>query len=182
MTQLLADIKEGRASVSDELLPLVYEELRELARKLMKSRGRAHTLEPTSLVNEACAKLIGSAKLSVDSRVHFFALAALAMRQVLSNHARAVRGRRQSTPGQRTTLSGIPGSEREVDSLALDDALNKLATLSPRQARLVELRFFGGMTMEESAQVLDVSVPTLEREWRAARAFLRSELGGGDQS
>jgi hypothetical protein len=182
LTQLLEEVKAGRASVSEELLPLVYDELRILARSIMKGSWRNHTLEPTSLVNEACVKLLGASKLSVESRVHFFALAAMAMRQVLWAHAKAKRERLEAqNSDERITLSGVAGEVSTVDALALDDALTKLATLSPRQAKLVELRYFGGMTMDECSQFLDTSIPTLEREWRGARAFLRSELRGDAQ-
>ena len=145
----------------------------------MRGQRGSHTLQPTALVNEACVKLLGGTELSWQNRTHFFAVAAMAMRQVLANHARGRRAAKRAAGGDRVTLSdvaGARGSEIGVDALALDDALAKLAAVDPRQARLVELRYFAGMTMEESAFVLDVSVRTVERDWVVARAFLKSEL------
>jgi RNA polymerase sigma-70 factor, ECF subfamily len=182
LTLLLHQVRTGQCLATEELLPLVYEELRQLARGMMQGQSGGHTLQPTALVHEAYAKLLGSAVLSVESRAHFFALAALAMRQVLANHARAKRAEKRSVEGGRITLAEVAaagGEQREVDVLGLDDALTKLASLDTRQAKLVELRFFGGLTMEETAGLMNVSVPTLEREWRAAKAFLRAELGRG---
>jgi RNA polymerase sigma factor (TIGR02999 family) len=190
LTQLLGEIKAGRAAVTADLLPLVYDQMRGLARGMMKDQPESHTLQPTALVNEACAKLLGSAELSIESRAHFFAIAATAMRQVLADHAKAKRAEKRTPQGKRVTLAGVPGESGvgrvagapgEVDMLALDDALTKLAGLDPRQARLIELRFFGGMTVAEAAIVMEVSVPTLEREWRAAKAFLRNELGRAER-
>jgi RNA polymerase sigma-70 factor, ECF subfamily len=194
ITQLLADIKGGDRLASSELLPLVYDELRGLARSLMHrgAGAAAHTLQPTALVNEACMKIMGQTNLSLQSRAHLFAVAAMAMRQVLSNHARAKRADKRGGAGlggadgaseaavgrrQRVTLSGISGGDREVDLLELDDVLTKLERLDPRQAHLVSLRFLGGMTMEAAAGILGISLSSCEREWRAARAFLLSELG-----
>jgi RNA polymerase sigma-70 factor (ECF subfamily) len=185
LTLLLHQVRTGQSLATEELLPLVYEELRHLARGMMQGQPSGHTLQPTALVHEAYAKLLGSAELSVESRAHFFALAALAMRQVLANHARAKRAEKRSAEGSRVTLAEVAaagvggGEQREVDVLGLDDALTKLASLDARQAKLVELRFFGGLTMDETAGLMGVSVPTLEREWRAAKAFLRAELSQG---
>ncbi len=184
LTLLLGQMKQGDATAAENLLPLVYEELRGLARGLMKNQAGSHTLQPTALVNEACVKLLGGAELSWQSRAHFFAVAAMAMRQVLANHARAKATEKRSPDGDRVTLIGLAAetkAELSFDAMALDEALGKLAALDPRQARLVELRYFGGMTMEESAFVLDVSVRTVEREWVVARAFLKTELSGDKQ-
>lgn len=183
LSQLLDGLKQGKPLVSTDLLPLVYDELRDLARGIMRGRGSSETLAPTALVNEACARLLGPSCLSWESRAHFFAVAAMAMQQVLSNHARSKRSQKNAA-GDRVTLSGLSAGDlaadpgHQFDLLALDDALTKLAEFDPRKARLIELRFFGGLTMEECAHVLEVSVPTLEREWRATRAFLRTELSG----
>ncbi len=179
LTELLGEVTEGRATATAEILPLVYDELRRVARGLMHGRRGPDTLQPTALVNEACAKLLGSAHLSVVNRAHFFAIAAMAMRQVLSSHAREKRAQKRSAPGVRVTLTGVTGQDNEVDSLALDDALTKLAKLDPRQSKLVELRFFAGMTSEEAAVVMELSEATINREWRSARAFLRNELLNG---
>jgi RNA polymerase sigma-70 factor (ECF subfamily) len=169
LTQLLQEVRTGKALASRDLLPLVYDELRGMARGMMSHREQSHTLQPTALVNEACAKLLGSAELSIESRAHFFAIAAMAMRQVLADHAKAKRAEKRTPQGKRVTLAGVPGESGvggvggvrgvagapgEVDMLALDDALTKLAGLDPRQARLIELRFFGGMTVAEAAVAL----------------------------
>jgi RNA polymerase sigma factor (TIGR02999 family) len=179
LTILLGELRQGRGVASSDLLPRVYGELREVAQGMMRGQRGSHTLQPTALVNEACVKLLGGTELSWQNRAHFFAVAAMAMRQVLANHARARRAAKRAAEGDRVTLSDVAGgrsSEIGVDALALDDALAKLAAVDPRQARLVELRYFAGMTMEESAFVLDVSVRTVERDWVVARAFLKSEL------
>ena len=182
VTSLLVEWKSGNEDAKELLIPLLYDELHRMAERYLRNESGARTLQPTALVHEAYAKLLGSAVLSVESRAHFFALAAMAMRQVLANHARAKRAEKRSAAGDRVTLAEVAaagGEQREVDVLGLDDALTKLATLDARQAKLVELRFFGGLTMEETAGLMGVSVPTLEREWRAAKAFLRAELGRG---
>lgn len=179
VTQLLADVKNGSELASSELLALVYDDLRGLARGMVH-RGpgvASHTLQPTALVNEACLRLLGQSNLSLQSRAHLFAVAAMAMRQVLSNHARAKRADKRTPEGDRVTLAAVSGTTSEVDLLALDDALTKLEALDARQARLVALRFFAGMTMDDAATVLGISLSSAEREWRAARAFLWSELG-----
>lgn len=186
----------GDRAAAEALLPLMYDELRRLAGHLLMHGGRpaGATLQPTALVNEACVKLLKQTQLSVENRDHLFAVAAMAMRQVLSNSARARRAEKRGGPGtgrndgpggtegvwarrQQVTLSGVADGPREVDLLALDDVLAKLERLDPRQARLVELRFLGGMTMEAAAGILGISLSSCEREWRAARAFLLSELG-----
>lgn len=177
VTGLLAELGAGHPSAAERLLPLVYDELRGLARGMMRGGAAAGTLQPTALVNEACIRLLGVHDPGWNGRAHFFAVAATAMRQILASHARAKRASKRSAPGHRVTLSGTPGVERDVDLLALDDALSQLAALNPRHARLVELRFFGGLTMEEAAQLMGVSVSSAHRDWRAARAWLGARLG-----
>lgn len=196
VTRLLEAARGGRRAAADELLPLVYDELRALAASLFRSQRRDHTLQPTALVHEVYARLVKPRSETGDNevggegsghwtgRAHFFAVAAKAMRQVLANHARDRRAGKRGGDWQRVTLSDkfIPGSERGLDLLALDEALQALSELDERQGRIVELRFFGEMTSEEIAHVLEVSVSTVEREWRMARAWLSGRLRSDERA
>lgn len=181
VTQALQRLADGHGSAVEQILPLVYDELRELARGYMRRQQAGHTLQPTALVNEACVRLLGPAVVPPRNRIHFFAVAATAMRQVLANHARAKHAEKRSACGRRLTLSEAigPDSSREIDLVDLHDALDELARLDKRQARLVELRFLGGMTTEEAAVESDISPATVGREWRMARAWLSARLCGG---
>ena len=178
-TMLLVRIQEGDSQAANELLPLVYDQLRAMAGAYFQGQRQNHTLQPTALVHEAYLKLI-RADSPPKSRAHFCAVAATAMRQILMNHARAKRTEKRDakvvnlTVGQLATPSIAP----TLDLLALDEALSKLSELGERLARLIELRFFGGLNMQEVAQVLAVSLPTVERDWRRARAWLNRELSG----
>lgn len=187
VTRLLEAACDGRASAADQLLPLVYDELRALAGSFFRGQRHDHTLQPTALVHEAYAKMVKpgaglSSQEQWTSRAHFFAVAAKAMRQVLANHARDRRAAKRGGQWKRVTLSGqaTPTTRADIDLLTLDDALERLAALDPRQARIVELRFFAEMTVEEIAHVMDVSVSTVEREWRMARAWLSARLSDGE--
>lgn len=182
VTQLLGALSAGRSSAAEQLLPMVYDELRVVARNLMKKESPANTLQPTALVNEACIRLLGATRLNPQDRAHFFAIAAQAMRQILASHARAKGAAKRSAQGRRVTLCEAADDHRDVDLVALDDALNRLGELNPRHARLIELRFFGGMTMEEAANVLGVSPITANRDWRIAKAWLSAQLKGGGES
>jgi RNA polymerase sigma factor (TIGR02999 family) len=176
LTVALRDLGAGRAEALETLLPAVVAELRSIAQGYLATRSASHTLQPTALVNEAFVKLFGSQALgSVHDRSHFFALSARAMRQILTDHARARRAARsvagadaEPTLGDALGI-GTPGTD---DLLDVDAALSELARVDERQARMVELRFFGGLEVEEVAAALSVSVSTVEREWRAARAWL----------
>jgi RNA polymerase sigma factor (TIGR02999 family) len=186
VTQLLADAGQGRASAVDQLLPLVYDELRQLAGVMFRQQRAGHTLQPTALVHEAYSRMVGAAGVGANpkhwkNRAHFFAVAATAMRQILSNHARDRKAAKRGGDWRRVTLSQVetPTGDRDVDLVALDEALESLHSLDERQARIVELRFFAEMTEGEFAHVLDVSVSTVEREWRMARAWLSAELRKG---
>jgi RNA polymerase sigma factor (TIGR02999 family) len=157
-------------------LVAVYTELRALAASYFRGRG-SHTLQPTALVHEAFLRLNRNAGAITD-RAHFFAVAATAMRQILTDHARRRRAlKRGGAERERVTLSNLAALESPVDLVALDDLLRRLAALDARQARLVELRFFAGMTEEETAEVLGVSLRTVQKEWRKAKAWLLAELG-----
>jgi len=178
---LFARIEEGELGATEALLPLLYRELRAMAGSYFQRQTPGHTLQPTALVHEAFLKLVRGKTADWKSRAHFFAVAARAMRQILANHAEKKRAAKRGGNMPRVTLSGISTSsarESEVDLIDLDDALVKLATCSPRQAQIVEMRFLAGIEEEEIAHVLDVSARTVQREWRMARAFLQCELSG----
>lgn len=184
VTRLMDDLIAGRPSATEKLLPVVYNELREIAHRLMGADARRNTLQPTALVNEACIRLLGARALSLNDRAHFFALASVAMRQILASSARAKRAAKRSDGNRdRVTLSDVETTAvaaepatSEVDLLALDDALDRLAQLNPVHSRLIELRFFGGLSVEEAAEVMGFSVRSLHREWRIAKAWLNAEL------
>ena len=158
-------------------MPLVYEELRRLAGAQLRSERSGHTLQATALVNEAYLKLVDQKRTRWRNRAHFFAIAARLMRRILVDHARRARALKRSA-GRRVTLDEALAlaPEPDVDLVALDDAMEALGGLDPNLTRLVELRFFGGLTIEETAEVLDVSPATVKREWASARAWLFRRL------
>ena len=162
----------------DELLPLVYDELRRLARGYLRQERRALTLQPTALVNEAYLKLRNHRPQQLQSRAHVVAIAALAMRQILIEAARARAAMKRGGGAAQVTLDEglIAGVPTTVDLLAVDEVLRRLADLDPEQARLVELRFFGGLTIEECAEALGMSPATVKRHWAVARAWLQREM------
>ena len=166
-----------------ELMPLVYDELRRLARGYLGRERRGVTLQPTALVNEAYVRLLKDRKQDWRTRAQVIGIAAVAMRQILIEAARARAAQKRGGDVDRVTLDEglVAGEERSVDVLAVDAALDKLAAFDAEQARLVELRFFGGLTIEESAAALGVSPATVKRHWAVARAWLQREItGGGD--
>lgn len=175
---LLTNARRGDAGCASRLLPLVYDELRALAARFLQSERPGHTLEPTALVHEAYARLVGDAAIDWRDRTHFFRTAAQAMRRVLVDHARARAAMKRGGDSQRITLDEqvAVSSDRQVDLLALDEALEKLTTLHDRHRQVIELRFFGGLTIAEVAETLDVSTTTVEDDWAMARAWLRREL------
>lgn len=179
ITQLLVKWSNGDATALDELMPLVYDELKTLARAYMRRERNNFTLEPTALVHEAYVKLVGESGLSWQSRAQFFGMAARLMRHILVDHARR-RGADKRGAGQyKISLSRAErvAASPDVGLLALDDALNEFATTHPEHSRVVEMRFFAGLTIEETAEALGLSHATVEREWKFARAWLRRELG-----
>lgn len=180
-TLILEQIAEGDTAAVDRLLPMVYQELRALAGSYFRQQVASHTLEPTALVHEAFLKLVSTTDIRWEGRSHFFAVAAKAMREILADHARRKRAEKRGGDWQRITLSRLDSDQRhdEIDVLDLDAALKKLAELDERQARIIELRFFGGLTVEEAATVMGISPRTAEYDWRIARAWLRSELQDG---
>lgn len=181
ITRILARVKKDDDSAAAALLPMVYDELHALAVRYFLRETPAHTLQPTALVHEAFMKLAGATELHWKDRAHFFAIAARAMRRVLTDHARRQKAAKRGGEGQRLTLSGLmtpPSGVAEIDLIAIEEAMARLTEQSPRQARIVELRFLAGLTEKETAHVLQSSLRTVQREWRAARAFLRCELSG----
>ena len=163
----------------DSLLPLVYQELRRLAASYLRREKPGQTLQPTALVNEAYLRLLKDRPGRWQNRAHFCAIAAHSMRQILIERARARHAQKRGGARARVTLDDalIAGGERSIDLIALDEALERLAQLDPEQARLIELRFFGGLTIEETAEAMDISPATVKRHWTVARAWLARELG-----
>jgi RNA polymerase sigma factor (TIGR02999 family) len=177
VTQLLHAWGKGDEAARDELIPLVYDTLRRIARHQLRGERAGHTLETTALINEAYLKLVEQS-VSWQSRAHFFGIAARLMRQLLVDYARARQRLKRGGDLQQISLTDAAGiaEDKAVDLLALDDALQILTEVDPQSSRIVELRFFGGLTIEETAQVMGISTPTVERGWRAARAWLQTEL------
>lgn len=183
ITRFLAALHSGeRPAAEAELMPIVYAELREIATSCLRGRGAGHTLHPTALVNETFVKLFGHTGHGWNDRRHFQAVAARAMRNLLVDHARAHgrRGRRVEGGPLTLDLAVTDAAHFDVDLLDLDEALTELTQLDAEQARVVELRYFAGLTMSDVAESLDLSLSTVEREWRAARAWLGARLGSGE--
>lgn len=174
----LVEAVAERGGGSAALEPTIYAQLRALAATYLSGQVDRHTLQPTALVHEAFVRLLGSTTLSFESRTHFFAIAAQAMRHVLVDHLRRQKAEKRGGAWGRVTLSGISAEnpEAEFDASDVDDALNELAELNERQARIVELRFFGGLTVEQIALVLGIGKRTVDSDWRFARAWLRGRL------
>ena len=181
ITLLLADLQAGNRSAESRLIPLVYNELRRVAGRYMRGERAGHTLQPTALVHEAYLRLIGQRDVAWQNRSHFYAVAARLMRNVLVDHARARQAHKRGGQERKVTFDEaleLAGGE-STDLLALDEALTRLAQRDPRQARIVELRFFGGLSEKEAAEVLRISVRTVKRDWAVARAWLYREIRQG---
>ena len=178
VTRALDRMAHGEAGAAGDLLPLVYDELRRLAQSYVRKQPPGHTLQATALVHEAFLRLVAAPETGWEGRAHFLAVAATAMRQILANHARDKRAEKRGGGGFRVALGDRAKEDatRDFDPLDLDSVLSKLATLDSVQSRVVELRFFTGMTVEEIAHVMQMSPATVKREWRAARAWLNVEL------
>jgi RNA polymerase sigma factor (TIGR02999 family) len=178
VTQILSAIERGDAKASDELLPLVYEELRRLAAYKMASESPDQTLQPTALVHEAWLRLTGNKELNWNGRTHFFAASAEAMRRILIDNARRKLALRHGGGQQRVEIleQNIAASADDEQLLDLNEALDKLASKDKQKAELVKLRFFVGLTIEESADILGISVATAKRHWIYARAWLQTEM------
>jgi len=175
VTQLLVAWGGGDEAALDELMPLVYEELRRLAHQCMSRERPGHTLHTSALVNEAYLRLVDGKKIHWQDRAHFFGIAARLMRQILVDYARRRRYAKRGGDARRVPLDEamIVSEERAADVVALDDALKSLAEIDPRKSQIVELRFFGGLSIEEAAEVLKVSPGTVMRDWTLAKAWLR---------
>lgn len=179
VTQLLLDWSRGDRAALDELMPLVYQELRKLAGGYLSSERPDHTLQPTALIHEAYLRMIGKNMPQWQSRAHFFGVAARLMRQILVDHARTRHALKRGGEQQKISLDDAPEVFAHADAaklLALDDALTKLAAFDERRSRILEMRSFGGMSVEETAAALSVSEATVKREMRLAQAWIRREL------
>jgi RNA polymerase sigma-70 factor, ECF subfamily len=178
VTLLLAELTKGNERAASQLIPLVYDELRRLAGSYMRRERRDHTLQPTALVNEAYLKLVEQRSVDWQSRAHFFGIAAQVMRRILVDHARAhMRDKRGA--GQRAVPiheALVFAPEQSGELLKLDEALERLTQLDARQGKIVELRFFGGLTVEQTADLLGISPKTVKRDWSMAKAWLHGEL------
>ena len=180
VTGLLLDWSNGDRNALDRLVPIVYNDLRSLAERYLASERSPHTLQATALVHEAYLKLIDQRRVQWQNRAHFFGVAAQVMRRILVDHARAKSAAKRSTyltvPLEAAPPISSPGSELSIDLLAFDEALTRLSAMDERQGRVVELRFFGGLTVDEIATLLQTSRATIEREWAVAKAWLYREL------
>jgi RNA polymerase sigma factor, sigma-70 family/RNA polymerase sigma factor, TIGR02999 family len=180
VTRLLLDWSKGDKAALDELMPFVYQELRQLASGYLRQEKQGHTLQPTALIHEAYLRLVDQNTPHLENRAHFFGVAARLMRQILVDHARSRVAAKRGGGGQKISLDdaqGLAGVRDETaELLALDEALKKLASFDERKCRVIEMRSFGGMSVEETARALGVSEPTVKRETRLAQSWLRHEL------
>jgi RNA polymerase sigma-70 factor (ECF subfamily) len=181
ISRLLRSWGEGDASALDALVPLVYDELHQLAHRYMRREGRGHILQTTAIVHEAFLRLARSRSPDCEDRARFFGICARLMRQILVDFARNERAQKRGGDVVRLELEDTPDLpvERDVDLLALDEALTSLSSVDERKGRIVELRFFGGLTVDETSEVLQVSSDTVTRDWRLARAWLLKEMSNG---
>jgi RNA polymerase sigma-70 factor (ECF subfamily) len=181
VTQILQEVRGGERDAPARLMPLVYDELRRLADYYLRQERPDHTLQPTALVHEAYLKLVDQTRVDWQNRAHFFGVAAQLMRRILVDHARRHRASKRGGFQQKLTLDeAVDYSQpRDLDLVALDDALNALARFDERQSRIVELHFFGGLTIEETAEALGVSPATVKVDWSMAKAWLRREIERG---
>ena len=178
VTQMLLDWRNGNKAALDRLMPLLYEELRKLAESHLRRERSDHTLRPTALIHEAYLRLVDQDHPEWQSRIHFFGVTSRLMRQILIEYARRHKAAKRGGQYQRVPIDEaiVYSEDRAAEFVALDDALNNLATFDERKVRLIELRFFGGLSVEETAESLGISVATVRREMRLAEAWLRREL------
>lgn len=179
VTLLLQQASRGSRDAVDQLLPLVYDELRRIAADYLHRERADHTLQPTAIVHEAYLRLVNQQSAGWNDRTQFFAVAAKIMRRILVDHARSRRAAKRGGGRRRTEFDDAFAvfEERAIDLVALDEVLNRLAEVDERKSRVVELRFFGGLSVEETSRVLNVPLRTVERDWTFAKAWLRSKLG-----
>lgn len=181
ITQMLIELTDGNQEVVNRILPHIYDELRRLAGSYLRRERSDHTLQPTALVHEAYMKLIDQRQVRWQNRAHFFGIAAQVMRRILMDHARKHIAEKRGGDAEKLPLEEeilIVSHERSAELVALDDALHGLAEMDEQKARIVELRYFGGLSIEETAEVMGVSVPTINRQWRTAKAWLYSQITG----
>lgn len=178
ITDLLLRWSKGDSAAREKLIPLVYDELRRLARQCLARQLHNHTLQSTALVHEAYLRLVGNSSVRWNDRVHFFAVAAQLMRNILVDHARAKNAKKRGGGNLTLTLNEdvALSRERSVDLIALDNALNSLAAVDERQCRIVELRFFAGLSIDETSEALEISPATVKREWATARLWLLRQI------
>ena len=178
VTGLLIELSNGNRAVVDLLLPLIYDELRSLAANYLRRERPDHTLQPTALVHEAYLRLVDQTRVNWQNRAHFFGVAAQIMRRLLVDHARKVNAGKRGAEFQKLSLEENvdKADERSSELLALDEALDALAVLDEQKARIVELRYFGGLSVEETAEVLNVTPITIKRHWRLAKAWLHGQM------
>lgn len=179
VTRLLQEYKNGNRTALDELFPLIYGELRRLAAIKLNSERAEHTLQATALVHEAYLRMVNQHSVDWTNRAHFFGLASEMMRRILVNHALERKRLKRGSGETRIALDEAVtfAEERELDLVELDESLNELAKFAPRQAKIIELKFFGGLTNEESAEALGISPETIKRDWRVAKSWLKNNLG-----
>ena len=184
VSELLARWKHGDEAALGSLVPLVYEELKRLAHHHLRAERQNHTLQTTGLVNEAYLRLAGNSPLRLDNRAHFFAVASHLMRQILVDYARKHGATKRGANYMTVSLDEPVAAPRDRDLklIMLDEALNRLASRDPRQSRIVEMRFFGGLSIDESSEVLNVSPATVKREWTVARAWLYREMARAEMN
>lgn len=181
VTGLLHAWQDGDAAARDRLIAVLYQDLHQRAASRLHGEQRGHALQPTALVNEAYLRLVGQKRTTWQNRAHFLAVASEMMRRILVDHARRRKMAKRSGRWAKVTLgdAAAVGKPRDVDLLDLDRALERLAEFDPRKAKIAELRYFGGLSLEETALAIDASVATVERDWQAARAWLLAQLKGG---
>ena len=178
LTALLRDASEGNQNALDRLMPLVYGELRKIAASYLRQERKDHTLQPTALVHEAYLRLTHQKDVAWQNRAQFYGIAAQMMRRILVDHARKRQAAKRDASAWKVATAEVDGgAESAPELLALDRALEELEKIDPQQAKIVELRFFGGLTVEETAEVAGISPRTVKREWRTAKAWLRREIG-----
>jgi len=183
VSQLLQDWSNGDQAALDKVMPVVYQELHRMAHHYMRKERAGHTLQTTALVNEAYLRLADYKKMRWQSRAHFFAVAAQVMRRILVEQARSKKFAKRGGGAQQISLdeTALVSAGRSAEVIAVDEALTDLESWDPRKGRIVELRFFGGLSIEETAEVLKVSPTTVQREWRSAKAWLHRAISEGDR-
>ncbi len=179
ISQVLQEWRDGRQEASEELMPLVYDELRRQAARYLRRERPGHTLQTTALIHETYLKLVGQRNVDWQNRAHFFGIAAQAMKRILIDYAKARHREKRGGPAENMQLEEarfVVSGEKSVDLIALDAALTRLSEFDPRQASIVELKFFAGFSIEEIAETLHISIATVKREWNSAKAWLHGEI------